>query len=1134
VIRFAVDHPVATWMLFAALMVTGIYALPRLNIEAMPETELPELSIVTSWNGASPSAIQRSVTLPIEEAVAGCHGVEDLDSESRHGQSSVTVKYKRGTDMEFARLELSERLGAVRRTLPAQAGQPFIRPYVPEELQAEEFFAVSLISPLSMNDLRDRAETWIVPRFLAISGVADAELRGGARPLIKILLDLELMERYNLTADLVASRLDALDDIIPAGAVRRSGLELTVSVQDSVSLQMLQNTVLANIGGQPITLGHVAEARPDYEDISYFSRINGENVITLNITKRSGQNSIAVSRHLRDQLPRIQAEAPFAVTFEVDQDEGKDLEEKLEELVIRSLVILGLLFILLAIALKQVRLTAIVIFSILLAIVICLSLFYFFGVSVNFITISGLTVCFGMLLDNSILVLDAIHRRLSGRWGHDSRLALIRGTREVAFPIMATTLTTVVAFLSFIFMTDRLSLFYVPLAVSVGIAMLASIFVAFAWIPVALKGPAAKGMGKYEAGSEEFGLSGFAMLWRWALGVLIIAAVTLVIALIWKGRHTGMDTLPWIGVAGGLLLGVGVFVSYVDRLTRMHLRFWYLPVVFTLALFVGTFFVFKDKVRTGGFWRPQSKEQIVVYCERPVGTDVKLSSETIKLFEQEVLPLPEGAHMRSGAYENRAWINLEFEDELLNSAYPEMYRNKFIVLAEELGGMFIWINGFGDPYMKGGRGGGQSNSTVRITGYNSKELKAISDGVLARLERNRRVRNARLTGGDRFSRNATDETVILLKRDVLASYRLSMAEVMGHIRRMLGVENPWHMVVDGEDQRLMLTFEDSESIEYDQILGRTMTTSRGQKVMLGRLISIESRPEISSINRHDQRYSQLINWEYIGTDRMRRQFITQIMEGIDLPYGYTSEDMSGQQITEDEEEELKQTLWLTLIFIFMALAAMFESFSLPFLVLLAVPMALVGVGGIFWATGAEFDSSAKIGLILMFGIVVNNAILLVNRFRLQVREILAEEDFPLGSDDGQIPEKRRLGGFDLWRLPGEVRQRVLNSAIIEGTRIQMRSILLTSGTTIAGLLPLLYKKDASAGKDIWENLALSSIGGLGSSTVLILMAIPALYWMFTRWGWGLARFGRWVRRRGAQKVEDAGGLVPRTKAVDSD
>lgn len=1121
-IRFAVDHPVATWMLFAALMVTGVYAVPHLNIEAMPETELPELSIVTNWNGASPSAIQRSVTLPIEEAVAGCHGVEDIESSSRHDVSTVTVKYKRGSNMEFARLELSERLGAVRRNLPPQAGQPFIRPYVPEEVRTEEFFSVSLISPLDTNELRERAETWIVPRFLSVEGVADAELRGGARPLLKVRLDLELMERYGLTADGIVGRLNALDDILPAGAVRRHGLELSVSVRDAATVRALGATMLANVGGQPVTLRHVARVEPDFEDIAYYSRIDGQNVVSLLVTKRSGQNSIAISRRLREELPLIAAESPFPVRFEVDQDEGADLEEKLRDLVTRSLVILGLLFLMLAAALKRVRLTAIVIASILLAIVICLSMFYFFGVSVNFITISGLTVCFGMLLDNSILVLDAIHRRLSGDRAADSRDALIGGTREVAFPIMATTLTTVVAFLSFIFMTDRLSLFYVPLAVSVGIAMLASIFVAFAWIPVALRGPAESELRRTDAGGDEFGLTGRALLWRWAAGVVVLGLAALAAVAIWKGRYAAENALTWIGGGAGLLLAVGVFVAYAGALTRANLRVWYLPVLLTLGLFAGAGWVFKDKVRTGGFWRPQPKEQIIVYLEQPTGTDVRLSSETIRLFEGEVLPLPEGAHLRSGAAGNRAWMFIEFDQPLLKSAYPELFRNKVIVLAEELGGMFIWINGFGDPYMKGGRGGGMANSTVRLTGYNSRELKSITDAVIARLDRNRRVRNARVTSGEQFSRSDTDETVVVLDRRALASHRLSMAEVMGHIRRLLGVETPWHMVIDGEDQRLMLTYADADRIQYDQILGRTMTTSRGQKVQLGRLITIQQRPEISSIERHDQRYSQQINWEYIGTDRMRRQYIEEILAGMQLPYGYTAEDMSGQQVSREEEAELKQTLWLTVVFIFMVLAAMFESFLLPILVLLSVPMALVGVAAIFWGTGAEFDSSAKIGLILMFGIVVNNAILLVNRFRLQVREILAAEQVPAGDGPGQVPAKRRPGGFDLWRLPGERRQDILRRAVVDGVRIQMRSILLTSGTTIAGMLPLLYKKDAAAGKDIWENLALSSIGGLGSSTVLILAAVPPLYWMFTRWGWGMARLRQNVlsRRSGGPDIAE--------------
>jgi len=258
---------------------------------------------------------------------------------------------------------------------------------------------------------------------------------------------------------------------------------------------------------------------------------------------------------------------------------------------------------------------------------------------------------------------------------------------------------------------------------------------------------------------------------------------------------------------------------------------------------------------------------------------------------------------------------------------------------------------------------------------------------------------------------------------------------------------------------------------------------------------------ISTIVREDQRYKMQLNWEYIGTDKMRQRFLQDVISGIELPYGYTAEDVSGEQFSEEEEEEMNTVLWLTAAFIFMTLAALFESFELPLLVLLSLPMAMIGVVGIFWGTGTTFDSSARIGLVLLFGIVVNNAILLVNRFRLQLRETIAERGY--GAD--MVPAKGRLGGVDLWRLPAAERKEMLKSAICSGTRIQMRSILLTSGTTVAGMLPLLVRLTEIEGRDIWENLALSSIGGLASSTVLILSTIPALYWIHVRFGWMAAR-----------------------------
>lgn len=1115
-IRFFVDHPVATWMMFAALMVCGLYALPRLNVEAMPETELPKLTVYTTWLGASPSAIQRSITLPVEEAAARCRGVESIASSSRHGQSQVEISYQRDIDIKFARLELNEYLGNVRRNLPAQASQPIVVPEVPEEMQARDFFTVHLISPLSANELREQAENWLRPRFLALQGVADAQLQGGALPLLRINLDLEAMERYGLTADGIFNRINDRDVVVPAGAVRRQGRQLTVAVKDSVTVSLLENTVLASRGGQPVLLSHVAVIERSFEDVNYYRRTNGQNVITLRITKRSGENSVAVSNRLRAAIPGIEADMPFAVTMMVDQDEGEKLRDKLTELVGRSIVILALLFLLLAIALRRVRLVGIVIGSILFALVICLSLFYFFGVSVNFITISGLTICFGMLLDNSILVLDSVHRHVAERRRENARDALVRGTREVAFPIICTTLTTVVAFLSFVYMTGRLALTYVPLAVSVAFAMLASIFVAFAWMPVALR-PSAEQEARRQA-PEKPGPEGWHLLWRWTVAVLVAGGLGAVAILFVMDRRALLDFWPWLAGGAGLLIAVGVFVAFVERITWLHTRFWIYPLVVTLGLFYGAWWAYDHKVTKGGWWQPRNQEELTVYLSRPVGTDVQLASETMKLFEHELLPLPDGVKMSVQAWSNNAFMRVEFEtDEVRYSAWPEVFRNRLILLAEEMGGMFIFIGGFGDPYFKGGFGGVQSNSTIMLTGYNSKELKKLADGLVARLERNRRARNVRLTSGSSFERAGVDETIIVIDRDALARHRISMAEALGHLRRLLGVDTPWRMIVEGRDRQLQLGFAESSAIQYDAVLAKTLTSSSGEKVGLGDLVRLETRPEMSVITRQDQRYAQRINWEYIGTDRMRQAFIGELLAGLALPYGFTAEDLSGQQISAEEQAELGRTLQLTALFIFMTLAALTESLFLPLLMILAVPMALVGVVGIFWADGSTFDSSAQIGLVLMFGIVVNNAILLINRFRLMVREIVRDR----GLVGDLVPDKQRLGGFDLWRLDAGERCAILKQAITEGTRIQMRSILLASGTTIAGLLPLLYNPDkAATGKDIWENLALASIGGLASSTVLILMAMPALYWLFTRFGWTLARFGR---RLGALRPRRAGG-----------
>lgn len=1091
--RYFVRHPVTTWMIFTAFVVLGIYALPKLKIEALPEVDLPTLTIQTQWNGASPQAIQRSITLPIEESVGRVHGVEKVVSTSRSGQSQVEVSFRRDVDIDFARVELNEQLGAVRRDLPLNASQPQLLPYVPEEFESEDFFTFSMESELSPNDLREMAETWIKPQLLALEGVADSRVMGGARSLYKVILDRDRLELYNITADEVFASLDQLDELRGAGVIYEDGLEKLVALRDRVDINRLSQAEVARRMGTTYRLYMLGKVIPDFEDPQYFVRANGNNVVQIAVEKRSGANTVSVSNTLKAGLPAIEASLPFEASFHIDNDQGEELREKLVELVYRSLAILAILFILLAISLRQIRLTSIVIASILFAIVISLSLFYFFKLSVNFITISGLTVCFGLILDNSILVLDSIHRRLEAlEKAEDAKLSrkaklkvaiemIVAGTHEVVFPILTTTLTTIVAFLSFIFLSGRFALFYVPLAVSVATAMIASLFVAFGWIPVALnQGWAQSLVKKTPDGPNEL-----------------------------DGNHqllSIVEEVPDLESKRG----------WLERAFDRSQRLWWvlLPPIIGLVVW-GFVDVYPNKVIKGGFWQMPDMEELLLYLEMPGGTDVILTAEQLAKFEEELLPIPDGARMTSTTFGNQAILRVEFDEALKKTEYPTKYRLSLVEVADATGGASIFIRGFSDrPYFKGPFSGSALNSLIKMTGYNSRTLNEMAEDTLDNIGKSRRVRKERVTSGRRFDRSFQDETVLTIDREALAEHNLSVIELVGYVRRLLGVDTPWTMLVEGKRQRMQLAFNDSETIQYSDVASKTITNAYGEKVKLIDLVTLEQQPVKGSITRENQRYTMFLNWEYVGTDKMRRNYIKNTVDGIEKPYGYTVEEATQQFFTEEEEADLKLTLILAVAFIFMIMAGLFESVSLPILVLLSLPLAMIGVFLAFWWTDSSFDSSARIGLVLLFGIVVNNAILLVSRFRQEAAMILKAK---LGGDPESEAAlfagmRKQLGGSNLRMLPGSERADLLRRAVARGTRIRLRSILLTSSTTIVGLAPLLIKFGDAEGQDIWENLALSSIGGLVSSTILILLFLPPLYYFSIRFLWVMERFGRWLKK----------------------
>jgi HAE1 family hydrophobic/amphiphilic exporter-1 len=658
-------RPVATWVLFAATIVLGVYAMPKLRVESMPEVELPTLTVRTTWSGASPSAVHRSITVPMEEVARRVHGIEEVVARSYPGFSQVEISFRRDVNIEFARLELAEQIGAIRRDLPMNARPPEIRGDVPEEFQTADFFTVSLISPLDPNDLREKAEQWIVPQVMGVEGVASAEIRGGANRILHIVLDREKLRLHRLSADAVLRRVLALDDITAGGVVRTGPTEALVSIRDKSTVPNLEKLVVGRRGERLIRLRELGEVRWDHEDPTYLVRINGQNMVLLSAEKRRGSNAVSVSRRIRAMLPELEASLPFEVIFEIDEDQGGELEKKLRELIYRSLLILGVLLLLLLLSMRSLRLAATVVASILLAVLISLSLFYFLGISVNFITISGLTVCFGMILDNSILVLDSVHRRISLSVGGfkkgwkqrltslQARQGLVAGAGEVAFPILATTFTTMVAFLSFVFLSGRLSLYYAPLAVAVATAMGASILVALGWMPVALRS-------------------------------------------VWMGRLKGEGTEDAVMAAAPSSISADTQRNAFEKLIGWTLRLWWLVILLSFTFLAGGWFIYKEKLDKGGFWRVPERETLVMFISLPEGTDILETYGTMRRFEDELLPVPEGVHLKTQVWRNNGRLRCRFEDDMLFSEYPLLYRNSLIDLAEKMAGMGIFIRGFDD------------------------------------------------------------------------------------------------------------------------------------------------------------------------------------------------------------------------------------------------------------------------------------------------------------------------------------------------------------------------------------------------------------------------------------------------------
>jgi HAE1 family hydrophobic/amphiphilic exporter-1 len=1000
--KIFIERPIATATFFVAILLLGIYSFLNLPFEFMPKEEFPRVSISASWSGVPPEIIQAQVTAPLEEVASRIKGVTKITSSSRISSSTINLEFDPKTNMEFATLALREEISRIKDDLPYGVNPPRVQPYVPEEFREDPFLSYSVSGDYTLQKLREMVKERIEFGVGSVKGVADVMVTGGSDPVIKVALDKDKLKALNIHPGLIFQVLRDRNLTFPVGKIQKGSQEYIFKISTSIkSIRELGETVITYSGENPVKLKDVAQAYPSYDEVNRINRINGQPTISLTVWKEAGTSTLKVAKTVKMKLDEIKSELPQDLVFRTVNDESERIQNNLKHLYLLVGIVLFVIFFLVFLILRSFKPSILVLSSIAFSVLITFNLIYFLKISINILTLGGLALGFGLFVDNSIVVFENVLRYREK--GATPVEAAIKGSKEVFMPVLAATLTTMSVFFSFAYFTGRLQLYYLPLAIVIASALAASLLVSFSLIPAL--SPRLLKKGKKER-KEKF-------------------------------RDTYQNLLK-------VLLRHPIIVLLV-----IVLAFW------------GSYKWFKDEVSVGDWWGGWMEQQLYVRITMPPGTPIESTDGVINEFEEKVLEKSYEKTMETTVSAEWARIIISFPPEIEFSYRPYALKEELIQIATNFAGISVYVTGF-DPqsYSTSMSSGPMWDSRISFFGYNLKKLSEITSTLERTLKRNPRINDTRVVssvwgwwGMDSF------EYILKIDKETLGMYDIDLWYLYSQISPYIsGRVRHLPIKISGKEMEISMKFPEAEDTDLKKLQDKLIRTRSGEFLRLKDVSTLEERPVPGSIDRENQQFKQTLMWEFRGPAKAGQRFKETIFSRLDLPPGFSASLEQTWRITEEEEKQIIFAIIFSLLIIYMILASLYESFIHPFFILMAVPLALIGVFVAFVVADQNFDSAAYIGVILLGGIVVNNSILLVDHINLRRRQGLS-----------------------------------LLDAVLQGARERVRPIFLTTSTTVLGMLPMVLLKVEEGRKHIWSSLALSAVGGLISSTLFILVAIPIFY-----------------------------------------
>jgi len=1074
--QVTVKRPVTTLMFFLAIVLLGFVSLRELSVDLLPDISYPRLSVVTQYQGVAPEEIETLITTPLEAAVSRIPGLRRVESVSKEGVSFMSLEFSWGTDMDFAMLHTREKLDGAQNSLPEDVEEPTIIPLDP---QSRPIMILSVSGERTLLELKEFSEEVIKPRLEQIEGIGWAEIAGGVEREIQVEVDPQLMSLYGLDIGVISSRIDAFNRNIQGGTIRKGRFKYALRVVgefervDEIGEISLKTTEERGV----VKLKDVARINDSIKEREGLTRLNGSESIGILVRKESDANTVEVTQLSREVLDEIREENP-QIDILVVSEQARYIESAISS-VLSSIIYGGILaFLILIVFLQDLKTPSIIAVVIPISIIATFNLLYFRDITLNIMSLGGLALGVGMLVDNSIVVSESIFRHKTlGKPLFETALV---GTKEVGMAVTASTFTTISVFLPVIYVHGVAGQLFKDQALTVTFALLSSLIVSLTLLPMLAsrkfeleKKEQYRGSSERSEGQKEKEKkSGWRIIFlpykglRW-LVYFIFKGISWILNFLFSFTVQAIQlivhylSLPFRPIIRVVFRGYNIlYDKFAER--YHHLLIWSLEnkgkVLLGSFAFLFLTFLVATQIPQELMPKPETVS-FEVNLKAPIDFSFEQTADVVASLEQSL-----GQNNTVQDYFSQVGIvsGLESQnpDISINSAkiYVEVNR------PSELDSVIAYLREELEKYPGLTHSIVKEQSTLaqflafstaeiglKIKGDDLNRLSILAQQLVGKLESIQGIADISTNVGE-----GKPEFLIKIKKGALEKYDISAAAIGSFfIDAVRGRRDTQFRELE-KKYDILVRLEESVRENIESLLDEQIS-HQGTLIPLRELVRYELARGPKEIRRENQQREVLVTANLRGTkiSQVGPQIQDKINE-LDLPPNYRVV-FSGEQ--EEMAKSFRSLIFafsLAVLLVYMIMAAQFESLLHPFLILFTLPMGLTGAIWALFITGQTLNVISIIGMVVLAGIVVNDAIVKID-YTNQLR-------------------KKGSG---------------LREAIMEASRVRLRPILMTTVTTAVGLFPMSL--GLGKGSELQQPLAISVIGGLILATFLTLILIPLAY-----------------------------------------